>query len=181
MFYANLNLSGPQFYHSWVLNGCDTRQSPRFLCVLMVTSLWRIPAFADNGGSHSLSLPTQTHDHQTHSSHQAAAGPFKSLYVVWVSLYNDVKGGGCSWSRGIPPPEGPQAALASTNAGMRTLTVWVGMRSSGWTVGLPWPSLTRWKAISVLWRESAPSLPSLSVSTLGQLHLSAWHILAISS
>lgn len=39
MFYANLNLSRPQFYHSLVLNGCDTRQSPRFLCVLMVPSL----------------------------------------------------------------------------------------------------------------------------------------------
>lgn len=58
-----------------------------------------------------------------HSSHQAAAGPFKSLYVVWVSLYNDVERAGCSWSRGIPSPEGPQAALASTNVGMRTLAL----------------------------------------------------------
>lgn len=74
-------------------------------------------------GASSLSLPTQTHDHQMHSSHQAAAGPFKTLYVVWVSLYNDVERGGCPGSRGILSPEGPMAALASTNAGMRKLAL----------------------------------------------------------
>lgn len=181
MFYANFNLSGPQFYHSLVLNGCDTRQSPRFLCVLMVPSL---------SDRYQPSLITERavlylcqHRHMTikctdHT--RPLLGPLS--HYMWSGILCTMM-----WrEEGVPGAEAfslrrvPRLHWLPLMLGRERLLclsgderLWVNSRVALTLIDKMKGHFSALKGIC--------PLLALFVSTLGQLHLSAWYILAIIS